>query len=281
MKKVKLLCLLIICIGCGTIAHAQKATPVPSSELMWSEAEEKINTLVTNAKSVRNYQWGNRGPAPLGYLKGMAMSYAMSHYAILTNQDTAIREMTKVLGDAKSDALALYGLKPATNKDRLRAAYTLAIGLGMRESTGNTTEGWDKGKTKYGIVNTEANAEAGLFQFSWDSRNKSPWLLKLYEQYQLLGSERCMQDIFLEGVKNKNVKEEGTGDGAKFQKFTKECPAFAAEYVIIMLRANRSHFGPINNFHKKPSESAEYRQEVETLLKQVEKIADLVRQFSP
>ena len=60
------------------------------------------------AKStIANYDWADRGVAPLGYIKGMAVVYAMV-YCKLKAGDTAAKEMSKEnTGDADVDALAL------------------------------------------------------------------------------------------------------------------------------------------------------------------------------
>ncbi|MFV0387904.1 MAG: hypothetical protein ACK5NT_04035, partial [Pyrinomonadaceae bacterium] len=142
-----------------------------------------------------------------------------------------------------------------------------ATGLGMRESSGRTNVGWDKSKLKLPkpIQPTEENSEAGLFQVSWDSRNRSPYLLKLYEQYKS-NPNKCQLETFSEGVKPKSEPVIGNGKGAEFQTFQKECPAFAAEYVNIMLRVNRTHFGPLKE------RRAEYLKSVEEMFRDIEKI---------
>jgi hypothetical protein len=60
-----------------------------------------------------------------------------------SGQHSAVELMTSQLGDATQDALSHYGLKLPSANQRLRGLYTLALGLGMRESSGNTTDAWD------------------------------------------------------------------------------------------------------------------------------------------
>src|SRR6185295_4211186 len=56
----------------------------------------------------------------------------------------------------------------------LRALFTILFGLGMQESSGKHCVGWDRDKvTGWGdpakaVVPSETNAEAGLFQVSYD-----------------------------------------------------------------------------------------------------------------
>jgi hypothetical protein len=237
-----------------------------SSSVLSPETIEKIKEIASNSP-VMKYPWKDRGRAPAGYIKGVAVTYAKSYYDLKTKQKTAVEVISQPLGKPKDDALAHYAIAAPLDIDRLRAVYTLALGLGMRESSGNTTEDWDRSKLKEGKKNTEENAEAGLFQVSWDSRNKSPWLLKLYDQYQVAPGQ-CSLSIFMEKVTDRKRPAVGTGEGAKFQTFTKSCPSFATEYVTIMLRVNRSHFGPINR------QKAEYNLDAEKMFKDIEKVID-------
>jgi hypothetical protein len=72
----------------------------------------------------------------------------------------------------------------------------------------------------------------------------------------------------MEGVRDKNKKVIGSGEGAHFQTLTKACPAFATEYVQVMLRSDLPHFGPIKR------KEAELFSGCEAMLKEVEVIAD-------
>jgi hypothetical protein len=55
-----------------------------------------------------------------------------------------------------------------------------------------------------------------------------------------------MLNTFKEGVSCRAQSILGSGEGATYQRFSKECPAFAAEYAMVMLRVLRQHYGPIN-----------------------------------
>jgi hypothetical protein len=158
--------------------------------------------------------------------------------------------------------LAQNGVDINNDIERLRAIYTLAIGEGMRESSGNTTEGRD-----ITVAHPTAdNAEAGLFQQSFDSFGKSPVFAPLLAQYKA-DTSMCRLEIFKEGLQRIVTRPVfGTGPGADFQRFTRDCPAFATEYAIVLFRVNQTHFGPIKRHE------AEYFQPCNAMLKEVEAV---------
>lgn len=221
------------------------------------QADKRITDIAAGSACARRV-WRNRGRAPVGYIKGVALTYAKSFCESKSSAETAATVMKQPLGGAQ-DALVHYGIGGSNDIERLRALYTLGIGLGMRESSGNTTEGRDI------TVNnpTASNAEAGLFQQSFDSFNKSPALATLFNQYKA-NPGVCRLETFMEGIRDKRRSVVGTGDGAEFQRFTKACPAMATEYAMVMLRVNRRHFGPINR------KEAEFVQQCNDMLKEVE-----------
>ena len=147
------------------------------------------------------YACPQRGPAPAGYLKGMALTYglATSQYKL---GDRFALEMAKAAGAApRSDALAHYeaefaalGLDCNTaGQATLRHLFTLLTGLGMRESSGRACEGRDLSADNL----TAETAEAGLFQTSFNLRHAHPLLPDLFNQYK--GSSELL-DVFMEGV---------------------------------------------------------------------------------
>jgi len=195
------------------------------------------------------HDWKDRGRAPIGYIKGMALVYAKCYSESKGEAESAVTVMKQPLLPESKDGLAWYKakLEPfqidfSNETERLRTLFTLLVGLGMRESSGNTTEGRDTTATE---PPTAGNAEAGLFQTSFDSFNASPALAILFEQYKA-GTNKCFLDVFMEKVRDRNSPVVGTGKGAEYQRLTKQCPAFAAEYAAVMLRVSRKHFGPIN-----------------------------------
>ena len=138
------------------------------------------------------------------------------------------------------------------------------MGLGMRETSGVYCEGWD---TSAGSNRPSSEAEAGLFQTSYDSMRASAELRKLYAEYQASPS-RCQLDVFKESARCAPRRVLGSGAGATYQAFNKACPAFAAEYAMTLLRILRGHFGPINR------KEAEVNPSCNSLLKNVQALVD-------
>jgi hypothetical protein len=82
-------------------------------------------------------------------------------------------------------------------------------------------------------------------------------------------------DVFQEGVRPcgaSDLQNFGSGDGAEFQRLSKACPAFAAEFAAVGLRNVRRHWGPIN------TKTAEIRPECDSMLQQVEEAVDASNQ---
>jgi hypothetical protein len=244
------------------------------SELSPGSYTQQVKDL-SGISSCSKYSWKNRGRAPAGYIKGVALNFARSLCrlkmiappsplaSILSAADTH---------NANKDALTHYQDIFATKhmntntsgEDPLLALYTLGLGLGMRESSGKYCEGWD---VAAGANRSSRAAEAGLFQASYDSMDASPELKKLYAEYKA-SPERCMLDIFKEGVSCRPQSILGSGAGADYQTFNKACPAFATEYAMTLLRILRKHFGPINK------KAAEVNPACNLLLKDVQKLVD-------
>lgn len=212
---------------------------------------EQIKTIAGNSTCAA-YSWAGRGKAPSGYIKGMALTYARSLCRLKTTEASPTTLVTVLSGGAGSsttDALALYASTFSNlsmdvvnaGAGPLRSLYTLGIGLGMRESSGSYCEGRDMSAS-----NTSAStAEAGAFQTSYDSMGASPELSKLYAEYKA-APQKCFLDTYKVGVSCGSSSIAGSGAGAEYQAFNKSCPAFAAEYAMVMLRVRRNHYGPIN-----------------------------------
>jgi hypothetical protein len=77
-------------------------------------------------------------------------------------------------------------------------------------------------------------------------------------------------EVFQEGVacRPADLENFGTGEGREFQRLSKECPAFAAEFAAIGLRHFRKHWGPINR------REAQLVPECDALLRRVQEIVD-------
>ena len=226
---------------------------------------------IAASSAIMKYKWKNRGVAPAGYIKGMAMAYARV-YCKWKAGDEASTEMARAnTDDDNRDALAWYSREFAdagmdnsvAGVDTLRHLFVLLIGLGMRESSGRYCEGRDRTASNTG----GDTAEAGLFQTSYNARSASPLLPQLFTRY---ANSDDFLDIFKEGVscRTADLENFGTGDGKEFQRLTKACPAFAVEFAALALRNLREHWGPINR------KEAELRPEGDEMLFAVQNAVD-------
>jgi hypothetical protein len=227
---------------------------------------------IAASSSIARHRWDDRGVAPIGYIKGMAVVYARV-YCKLKAGDAAATEMAKAkTTDNRRDALAWYseifhaaGINnDQAGADTLRHLFVLLIGLGMRESSGKFCEGRDRSATN----TTAETAEAGLFQTSFNARSANPLLRTLFAQYS--ANPSGFVEIFREGVRctPANLENFGTGEGMEFQRLSKACPAFAAEFAAVGLRNIRTHWGPITR------REAEVRPECDAMLRQVQDAVD-------
>lgn len=231
---------------------------------------EAIASIAANS-SLARVSWRNRGRAPIGYIKGMAVMFAVV-LGKLARGDSAAREMARAAsGDGQRDALTYYASKFAAlgmrndvdGIDTLRHLFVLLIGLGMRESSGRYCAGRDRSAS-----NTTADtAETGLFQMSWNANRASREIRKLLDEYQAKGDG--FRAIFAEGVtpKSSDFTVAGSGMGATFQRLCRECPGLAVETAAVGLRRVRKHWGPINR------REAELRPEADEMLREVQQVA--------
>jgi hypothetical protein len=226
---------------------------------------------LADGSDIMSYAWNDRGVAPRGYIRGMAVAFGRVYCKMNAGRDAASEMSMADSGDDSIDALAWYAPEFATlgmdntsaGVDVLRHLFVLLTGLGMRESSGRHCEGRDMS-----AGNTSADtAEAGLFQVSRNSIGAHFLMGALFDQY---GGSTDFQDIFQDGVScgAASWQNWGTGDGADFQALTKACPAFAVEYAALGLRKIRRHWGPIG--HK----TAEVKTECDDLFKSVCRFID-------
>jgi peptidoglycan hydrolase-like protein with peptidoglycan-binding domain len=210
---------------------------------------DTITNVAANS-SLARVRWRERGTAPLGYIKGMAVMFAVALGKFAQGDSAALEMARAASGDSKRDALAHYASKFAalgmrnevSGIDTLRHLFVLLIGLGMRESSGRYCEGRDVSASNI----SADSAEAGLFQMSWDAHGASPEIPRLLAEYQANGGG--FRAIFAEGVtcRDSDFRTFGAGTGATFQRLCKECPGFAVETAAVGLRRLRTHWGPIN-----------------------------------
>ncbi len=227
---------------------------------------------IAGRSAIATYHWSERGVAPRGYIKGMALVFARA-YCRLREHDAYALEMAKAnRGDPASDALSHYedqfhqrGMdNEAAGVDTLRHLFVLLLGLGMRESSGR----WCEGRDLAADNTTSETAEAGLFQTSWNARSASPLLPRLFADYQR--DPAGLLEVFQEGVtvRPTDLRNFGTGEGEVFQGLSKHCPAFAVEFAAIGLRHMRKHWGPINRH------DAELRPEADRMFLRVQQEVD-------
>lgn len=228
---------------------------------------------IAAGSAIAGYSWNDRGVAPIGYIKGMALVYGRA-YCKFKVKDPCLLAMAKAkTGDGSVDALAWLAAEftaagmdnSKDGVDTLRHLFVLLIGLGMRESSGIYCTGRDQSATNM----TADTTEAGLFQTSFNARTANAFMPLLFKAYS--ANRAGFLDVFQEGVRPcsaANLQNFGSGDGAEFQRLSKECPAFAAEFAAIGLRSIRKHWGPINR------KAAEIKPDCDTMLQQVQQAVD-------
>lgn len=272
-----------------------------AADLANSASLEDIQKIARSSDCAK-YNWKNRGLAPKAYMEGVALTFAR---AVCQPDRDDVKVVSQARGkpEAKADLkdslswynsnfrdLGMFNDKSGT--DTLRHAYTLLIGLGMRESSGKHCCGRDMSAN----FSSAGTAEAGIFQTSWGSRITSSVLEPMFKRYQSAPSSACFLEVFSKGVtcsgsnwknwarmqpaKDKNGKEVKDDDGKPvmvmvpselpgytWQGITKKCPAFATEWAAVLLRSNggtKGEFGPLRR------KEAQIRPECDRMLSQVE-----------
>lgn len=253
-----------------SLIPSSRAVQVPS-------AIEQIGTIAANSQCAR-VNWRDRGLAPAAYMRGMAIVFARATCQADRADVQVVSRARATPGEQnnKIDALTWYepqfashGMSNATDGvDTLRHAYTLMIGLGMRESSGQFCVGRDRSAD----FTTADSAEAGLFQTSFGARRRHPTMAALYEKYKA-DQSGCLLDVFKRNVtcRAHDAENFGEGEGRNWQQLTKTCPAFATEYAAVLMRVHggrRGEFGPLRN------RAAQLLPVCDAMLKQVQ---DLVR----
>ena len=257
---------------CGGVFPLLQTRPARAKELAQADAIARIADVASNSP-VASYNWKNRGKAPAGYIKGMAVTHARVYYDLGASNPNAVEMAKAMTDDASKDALKHYeqifqqaGMDNSkSGPDTLRHLFVLLLGLGMRESSGRYCEGRDRS-----AHNTSAEtAEAGLFQTSFNARAASPLLPELFKNFKANPTPSYLE-IFKQGVRSKesDLENFGEGDGRDFQKLSKDCPFFAAEFAAIGLRNIRKHWGPINR------REAEIKAEADAMFKEVQNLVD-------
>ena len=251
----------------------------------WHPAVADIFNLV-DSSGLTSYNWTRRGVAPIGYLNGMALTYARvyCHYKLEPGEPENFRDrfavkMAKAVApgaNTTTDAVARFASQlqafganlSVDGLDVLRGVFVILFGLGMKESAGKYCTGWDRSKLP-GTTPTAENSEAGLFQISYDIGMHAGDFKDLWDRYQRR-PDSGFRAVFSDGVScsASEWSNFGSGPGADFQQFCKGCPAFAVELAALAMRVRANYSGPINR------RDVELREECWTLLQAVELTID-------
>src|SRR6185369_10946107 len=78
--------------------------PARAAEREQADAISRISDLAS-ASTIASYNWLNRGKAPAGYIKGMAVSYAKVCYDLGTGNANSVEMAKAMTADASKDAL--------------------------------------------------------------------------------------------------------------------------------------------------------------------------------
>lgn len=261
-----------------------QSKPAPKAMVGAAPATDADLLAVVGSSPLRHYDWPDRGVAPRSYLDGMTLCFARAvrlaaapegaptgggydDASWKAGRRTAALASAAALGDNDHDVLSFYGDEIthaggslATATDRLVALFAIMIGLGMRESSGRFCVGADTPKSR-GEPTTPSNAEAGLFQVSWDSIGSNQDRRSLFEAFK---HRSDLRDIFAHGVAchGSDLVIHGDGEKAEFQTAMKENPLFASLYTAAFLRVRLGHWGPIKR------KKAELRPEAISMLRE-------------
>ena len=224
-------------------------TPSSIADVTPTLTERIIATV--RVSDVPNLIWSDRGRAPSGYAKGMAVAFARVYAKWKIGNSAALVMAAANSGDDTRDALSWHNSRfqptamdnTKAGADTLRHLFVLLFGLGMRESSGRYCEGRDRSIRNIGAD----SAEAGLFQMSWDAHTADAEILQLFGEYRASQDDGLLA-IFREGVTahQYDLESYGSGDGRAFQDLCKSKPLFAVECAAVGLRTIRRHWGPIN-----------------------------------
>lgn len=238
--------------------------------------QETVDAIISKvvSSSVLKINWDERGLAPIGFAKGMAICYGMVYEGLLLG-DSISKVMVAVV-EGRHDVFDYYNEQfedvgmpniGMPDADRLRHLFVFLYGLAARESS----FGYDIGQDASAPGNrTSVRAEAGWFQQSWDSLLANPIELKKLLDFYTKNPIDPMLPIFREGVTPRPgaMTNYGSGDGVTFQRLAKTCPTFSVKAAGIAIRTMCNAWGPINNH------AVELRSAVDTLFKDVQVIVD-------
>jgi peptidoglycan hydrolase-like protein with peptidoglycan-binding domain len=232
---------------------------------------------IAASSAIAGYDWEDRGQAPIGYTKGIALVFANAYRQFKVQYPPAIEMAKANTHNSDKDALSWYagifnelGMNnDQPGADTLRHLFVLVMGLGMRESSGVHCEGRDTSVPVgyYGPPST--TTEAGAWQTSFDAVSCSVHCQTLFDAFSAGAETNNPQgflDPFKEGVSCSSSQWQcyGDGNGYLHQEMSKYQPAYAAEFCAVVLRNLRQHYGPINRHE------AEIKHEADVMLREVQ-----------
>jgi hypothetical protein len=232
------------------------------------DLQAQILNIVDRSEIVE-YSWDDRGVAPPGYIAGMALSFAWAVVALNDGNSAAMTMAEAENGSNDDDVMTYYGDKfyslgmdnSNDGVDTLRHLFTLMIGLGMRETSGNHWCGRDQSATN----TSPETAEAGLMQSSWNLSSSDVDIERLFDYFW--DKPQGFQPIFTEGLNpsSADLQNYGKGDqGTQYQWLSKFCPAFTVFMSATGLRNRCNHWGPIVRYE------VEIKSEADDLLRVVQ-----------
>lgn len=254
---IKTLFVLSVCLLVGLILTRCSTAPTPAPAPIEVPEADPLDSrtrtfALVDASACAKYRWKDRSVAPIGFVRGVALSYQRSLCRLKRGEKLAQIQSQELTGSSLTDALTRYGFaKGMSPEERLTTLYALGIGLGMRESSGKFCEGRD---TSAG-AQEPSESEAGPFQASFNSMGTPAGgaTSALYAEYQV-HPEWCDLEVWREGVSAKDlngpnctraINGPGTSAG-KWQEFSRRCPAYATEHALTIARLMKNHFGPLN-----------------------------------
>jgi hypothetical protein len=257
-----------------TVAPTATPTPTPTQTVAPVVVGKTDLFKLVDGTSCTKHRFNNRGSASRGYMRGVALVFAKAVCnpsrpdVVLVSKarpdPESVWDATDVTSWYRSDFTALGMSNDADGVDTLRHVYTLLLSLGMQESSGTLCCGRDMSAD----YSTADSAEAGAWQASYGSRRSSSILVPMFDSYKK-NPAGCFADTFSSGLTcgAANLQNWGTGEGVEWQRLTKACPAFAAEWTSVLLRTTggtRGEFGPIRR------KAAEIAPECDVMLKNVQ-----------
>lgn len=249
--------------------------PAPPPGELTAKQQVDIQSIA-NTSWIADYDWKDRGSAPVGYTQGMALAFAQTCKKLKAGHPAAIEMAKANTHNDDKDALSWYASdfaklgmsNESAGIDTLRHLYALMLGSGMRESSGMYCCGRDQSAENY----DSTTCEAGAFQTSYNASGASdPEFDNLQDEYAA-GASPGYVEAFSEGVTCSSSDWEcyGSGRGEKFQELCKNAPAFAAETHALTLRNLRQHYGPINR------KETELKREADEMFKAVQDYMDQI-----